>query len=174
MTSNLAAWPAFPGDVSKTVSVNTNAELQAITSCTFDTWVKFTAINTPAGNHGVVGKWAQLGGIYITGSGWLYAYDPNAATGRAIVGGTSAGVWYHLSMSCTNGAPGSCTMHVNGQATTPVEWTAGGTLTWPLLVGSMPGFWPLNGLVDEARLYSRALSLDEVKRNYYAGLGRHS
>ena len=172
MTSTLPAWPAFAGDLSQGVAVNTNAELQAITSCTLDVWVKFTTLNTPAGNHAVIGKWAQLGGIYVTGAGVLNVYDPVGGA-RAIGPTVSTGVWYHFSMSCTNGAPGSCTLYINGQATTPVAWTAGGSLIHELRVGAFPGFWPLNGIADEARLYSRALSLDEVKRNYYAGLGRH-
>ena len=32
----------------------------------------------------------------------------------------------------------------------------------------------LNGLVDEVRIYNKALSADEVSKNYTNGLGKHS
>ena len=174
MVSNLAAWPLFPGAATKQAAVNTNAELQAITSCTIECWVKLAAITTPPGNHCFFGKWAQLGAAYITGSpaGKLHYNNP---VGGGVGGSQTLAIdtWYHIVVSATNGAPGSAVLYLNGTAVDTGTWTANTTLTWPLMAGQFPGFWPLNGSLDTARLYPYAMSQDEVLRNYRGGLARH-
>ena len=169
MTSTVTAWPTFPGNVAQYTSVANNAELQAISNCTLEVWVKYSAVG---GHQCIFGKWAHFGGITSTGTALTF-YDPGGTATRSTGFVLGNGTWYHIALCCTNGAPGSATAYVNGTAVVTAAWTKATTYTFGLIVGQFPGFWPLNGLVDEARLYSRALSLDEVKRNYYAGLGRH-
>ncbi|HOI59726.1 MAG TPA: prepilin-type N-terminal cleavage/methylation domain-containing protein [Candidatus Pacearchaeota archaeon] len=42
--------------------------------------------------------------------------------------------------------------------------------TQPLLIGGKTTIYPLNGLIDDVRVYSGALSSSQIKQNYVAGL----
>lgn len=168
--TSMTAWPTFPGNVAEYASVPNNAELQAINDCTLEAWVKYSAVG---GSQCIFGKWKTFGGITSTGTD-LRFYDPGGAANRPTGFVLGNGVWYHIALCCTNGAPGSATVYVNGVAVATDAWTKMTTdYSWPFIVGQFPGFWPLAGDVDSARLYDRALSDDEVVRNYQAGLAGH-
>ena len=167
--ATVTAWPTFPGNVAEFASVPNNAELQAVNDCTMEVWVKFSAVG---GYQCIFSKWAHLGGITSTGTDLTF-YDSGGGATRSTGFVLGNGTWYHIALCCTNGAPGSATAYVNGAAVVTAAWTKAANYTFGLIVGQFPGFWPLAGQVDTARLYDRALSADEVVRNYRAGLARH-
>lgn len=170
MVSSVASWPTFAGSAIEETFVANNAELEAITNCTLETWVKWGAIG---GSQLTIGKWKTFGGIYTSGT-TLYFYDPNGAAGRSTGETLANGNWYHLVLCCTNGAPGSATMYVNGSSVATAAWTKKtNDYQWPLQAGQFPGFWFLNGQLDTCRLYNRVLGADEILRNYHRGMARH-
>ena len=168
--TSMTAWPTFPGNLAEQAFVANNAEIQAVNDCTLEAWVKW---NNLGGSQLVFGKWRHLGGFYSLNV-FLYYYDPGTFTQINTGFALANANWYHIAISQTNGAPGSATVYVNGTAVFTGAWTLQTIdYSWPLIVGQFPGFWPLDADVDEARLYDRALSADEVVRNYRAGLARH-
>tara|TARA_R100001594_G_scaffold113748_1_gene148606 strand:+ start:672 stop:1160 length:489 start_codon:yes stop_codon:yes gene_type:complete len=154
--------------------VATNAELEAITNCTLEAWVKYSALG---GSQCTFAKWKTFGGITSSGTD-LRFYDPRgghiSGDSRSTGFVLSNGVWYHLVLCCTNGAPGSATMYVNGSSVATAEWTKRtNDYQWPLQAGQFPGFWFFHGQLDTCRLYNRVLGADEVLRNYHQGMARH-
>lgn len=87
---------------------------------------------------------------------------------------TEAGRWYHVAATF-NPSDGSAVFYVDGvqKTTSYVDVQAGGTLkdsTSSVYIGtrSTGSLW-LNGSIDEVRLYSRALSADEITSLYNQG-----
>ncbi len=79
--------------------------------------------------------------------------------------------WYHL----TGVFDGNRVMiYVNGKlsASTPTSGSGFLTTTSNLTI-STPGFGAFNGLIDEVRIYSRALSSAEIQKLYAEGLPYH-
>ncbi len=95
------------------------------------------------------------------------------STGAAAVSGTTypPGTWYHVA-GVVNRTEGTVRLYVNGRlegtnmwapATAPRDF---GTATWKLGVAA-PGAtsyrWAADGVVDDVRLYARALAANELK-----------
>jgi len=129
---------------------------------------------------GTVGEWAiqlaptagQLRVFISSGSG-----DP----GNNYVDTTNAGLttatWYHVTMvyDGSQAAANRVKVYVNG---TQTSTTVGGTIpttlyaagTNPVVIGNFPGlsrWWA--GAIDEAKIYDRALTQNEIKAEYNAG-----
>ena len=88
------------------------------------------------------------------------------------------GAWYHLAIVWTPNSPvdskGNLNGYVDGElyaTRTPDSYPAAGNL----IVGDGPasGGNHYNGKIDTVRVYSRALSADEILRDYYAGQPAH-
>jgi hypothetical protein len=81
-----------------------------------------------------------------------------------------AGKWYHLA-GVVDRKAGSTKLYVNGELKNSADWEAGkaardpGKQPWRVGIGS-PGAerwaWPAKGLIDDVRLYNKALSEAEV------------
>lgn len=149
-------------------SVADNSSLDTTDAVSVSTWVKFNSIS---GNQTIMAKWQvgvhqqwvlQLNSGHIswwTGDGWSGANELASTTA------ISSGTWYHLVATATSG---SKKLYINGNL--DVSNTAGamGVATGtPLTVGSKQSdtgtyFEYLNGQIDDARLYTRALSDTEA------------
>tara|TARA_R110000824_G_scaffold151833_2_gene322869 strand:+ start:759 stop:1397 length:639 start_codon:yes stop_codon:yes gene_type:complete len=80
--------------------------------------------------------------------------------------------WFHLVLVWTPGAPASLASYINGALHVTVAPGDYGAVGQPLLIGSgTAGFY--NGKIDTVRVYSRALSNDEILRDYNAGKVAH-
>jgi hypothetical protein len=166
--STVAAWPLFPGDVAQFGVIPKNAELDALTSCTFEAWVKLVANNFSS----PINRWTHTGGIIIKNTGEPGYFDNSR--GAQIYGATpmALGSWAHIAVTLDNAAS-TGTIYLNGAVDGSGLWNVHTGLSFDLYVGQFPGFWPVNGEINEARLYDRVLSADEVARNYQAGRARH-
>lgn len=166
--STVAAWPLFPGNVAQFGVVPKNAELDALTSCTFESWVKLAA----NGFSSPVNRWTHLGGLILGNTG-LPGYFDNSR-GAQIYGATplALGSWAHVAVTLDDTAS-TGTIYLNGVADGSGLWNVDTGLTFDVYVGQLPGFWAVNGDINEVRLYDRPLSADEVARNYQAGRARH-
>ena len=81
--------------------------------------------------------------------------------------------WYHFCGTLTSASGGTGILYQNG-----VNIASGGSLgtgvsTYALRIGSDASGRFLNGYIDEARVYNRALSPSEVMEIYTAGLAGH-
>lgn len=77
--------------------------------------------------------------------------------------------WHHVVMTMTSGAANGTKLYIDGalkQTCAATVANQSGTLT----VGSLGAAYYLNGTVDEAKVFNRVLSTDEVKAEYDAGV----
>ena len=83
-----------------------------------------------------------------------------------------AGNWYHLA-GIWDGA--DLKLYINGEFNNrhpvPIPNPTG---VGPLTMGGPPGWWGVffDGLIDEVRIYNRALTPEEIKEHYEAGKAR--
>lgn len=168
MTSTVVGWPNFPGDVAQFATVAPNAELDALTSCTFEAWVKLVA----NGFSSPVNRWTHLGALLLANTG-VPGYFDNSR-GVQVYGATALtlGTWAHIAVSLDNAAS-TGTIYLNGAVDGSGLWNVDTGLTFGVYVGQLPGFWAVNGDIDMARLYNRALSADEILHNYKSGIVGH-
>jgi hypothetical protein len=109
-------------------------------------------------------------------------YKSNGAAWDYIVSNSvlQKNAWYHLSATWdgTTGANGY-KIYINGQLDKQQAATQGTMLTntLPLTFGNygpLPsGPYALNGSIDEARIWNRALSASEVQQQYYSNLNKY-
>lgn len=108
------------------------------------------------------------------GAGCLFVNIPDTARRDLYFasppGLVKAGVWQHVALTYDKGN-GVARIFLNG---TQVEGRALGTYTprtsgLPFQLGYRSSYGPYQGLLDEAALYDRALSPDEIKAIYDAG-----
>ena len=80
--------------------------------------------------------------------------------------------WHHIVKVCSTT---SIISYLNGSIvhTKSGTWTANTSKTSNILIGARNGVNDFDGLIDDARIYNRALSSDEVEQNHKAGLNKH-
>ena len=104
-----------------------------------------------------------------TGSSDYFRYASDGTSGGLATGTTnfSTGVWYHLVGTHTGS---TVTLYVNGIAEAATAYSNWSISTQPLTFGkwypNYDGFY-LDGLLDDVRLYRRALGANEVAAIYY-------
>lgn len=147
-------------------------------SVTIEAWVKFFATNgirivlvKPLGNNTTFDSY----GLALQDGAVLAAICDNGGFGPFLTGpaNTVPGQWYHLAYTFDDSSKQQV-LYVNG---VPVaSGTANKTISYdthPLLLGADVENGTLsffhNGLIDEASLYNRALTSDEVATIYNAG-----
>ena len=112
---------------------------------TFDLKVEATMV------HGDIGD----------GSAWLStALDINAAHGGVV----SLGDWHHVAYAI-DAAAGTADLYLNGVLSATVTFTGTPLMMKPdqvLRIGNCSGTEYMNGMIDEVRIYNRALSAAEV------------
>jgi chitodextrinase len=120
--------------------------------------------------------------IYIQSTGILHAGGYNNGYCSSLV---SSGVvndnnWHFAVLTISNSAPQTQSLYLDEQFISSNEGTmsgVGGTNYWKIGTGYTAGCWPngngglyyFNGLIDDVRLYNRALSAGEVQALYNAG-----
>jgi hypothetical protein len=85
----------------------------------------------------------------------------------------SIGVWHHLAMTWNGIAGGRLNAYIDGTLAGYVPQTrkANSGIADDLLIGRSSGYY-FNGLIDEARIYNRALTAAEIQQHYAGGLER--
>jgi hypothetical protein len=166
------------------VEVASSTSLSLTSAVTLSVWINQDTLQ--AGNKEILFKGADAAntgsrcnyGLRATGSGKLQFIFRNAAdtmwvyyqTPSAVI---TAGTWYHVAAVHTFGSGANTKLYVNGVSQTG-SWLYGTgneppmTAAKPLWLGSVQNagvninFW--NGLLDDARVYNRALTLSEISQ----------
>lgn len=166
------------------VSSTSNSSLTPPNSITVEAWANptdFSVVNAGivskrdddgAFNHSWGGMWVEAttgkvwGRIYEADNGQATFNVANALSNAAL----PAGQWSHVVIVANaSSSPKSVNLYVNGERAYP-SLTYDGTLrsgTYPMFIGKQLGGY-FKGLIDEARIYNRALSETEIKGSYNA------
>jgi len=126
---------------------------------TLAAWVNLTT--RPGHWSGIVTKGREVGnwyGIWVNdGNAWVFGHGGNNQVGSAVV----AGVWTHVVMLYDNGTK---RIYLNGKLDNETTSSQNGDNTGDLWFGAAKGvteFAPAR--IDDIRIYSRALSAQEIK-----------
>ncbi|MDO8443190.1 MAG: DUF2341 domain-containing protein, partial [bacterium] len=145
-----------------------------------DLWVKLTSVGI---NHYILGQYtAAFRGLYLsvnTSNQITFNAGDNGASWPIDITGTtglSVNTWYHVAI-VRSGA--TATLYLNG-VSNGSDTSAGdaiGNHTSALYLGTAawtPGTagYGLTGLIDEARIYNRSLSISEISDHYNATKAR--
>ena len=179
-------WPNFDGVSWVTLDASIPNKLNFAGAYTIQTWAQQSPDVPVQGNERIISR-DPNGGIrsylimnsdnngQVTYYSWDGATANNAQTGAA----PAMGVWYHFA-AVNEGPGGDLIIYRNGlvsgtgvgkggvpnyDATTPVEFGR-------IQSGSPDDYW--TGQIDTGRFYNRALSADEILRDYNAGISAHS
>jgi hypothetical protein len=155
------------------ISIPDANSLDFTTTMTLSTWVKFDDLT---GYHSLFERW---GDVANGNSVWLFTDSTSLyirlGTAYGFYGPFSTGTWYHLTAVYDGSQTGDANrlkLYVNGSAVT-LSYTGAAVAASlvssadPLYLGAHQGSSLfLNGIMDEARAYNRALSATEVNTLY--------
>ncbi len=175
------------------VEIPGNATLQKLQEGSYTISAWFKPADKPPGkdkdnkaSYGIVNKPGFHEGIRYTNEKkfmvehWLTGADnkhfqTNAATWNEAF---EPGSWYHV-VSVVDAAARTITLHINGKSKgTSKPWDAGakardfGSVPWRIghaYPGAKEYGWPAKAVIDDVRLYNRALGAQEVQVLYGAG-----
>jgi len=153
------------------VSVENNATLNPGAAISVEAWVKMNANDNYAEivrkepcyfmRKTSIGEGNNFNFFICTGGGW----EPRAASSLIPDSGPNA-PWYHIVGTYDSSIGGNNNkLYIDGAVdgssakTGPIDSSAN-----PLRIGGLGAIW--NGVMDEVRMYSRALPLDEIKAGY--------
>jgi hypothetical protein len=148
------------------VEVPHNNSLNPVKELTLAVWVKLA---NPGDDQKVVGMGTTSAG-YVLGVGgntlYPYFWDSTGAGYGFQAGSISANTWTHLAVTWQTG--GQMIGYVNGTEVHRIAASANpiGSTTMPLRIGVAPwdpAQWAVHGLIDEVRVYNRALSAAEIQ-----------
>lgn len=170
--NNSPSW--VTGKIGKALTFNgsnqyvnaSNGSSVQLSTGTVEAWVKAT---TPGSSYaGIVVK-QNAYSLYLK-NGVLMTIDPNGAVDRSTGVSVADGAWHHVVMTFQSGVANGTVLYVDGQSKLTTTMTVSNQSS-PLVMGATsttPGD-PLNGTIDEVKVYSRALSSTEVANAYTAG-----
>lgn len=152
---------AFDGTSNAEIDLGNDSSLQ-LSTFTFETWIK----RSVTGTQDILYSWGSGGpAVYINSGGTLAVgrvgyWEQNSS-------GTIADTnWHHVAV--TYNAP-YINFYIDGQLNSTASYatpgfTFGTTASLGVVSDSNTG--PINGYLDEARLYNRVLSADEILASY--------
>lgn len=124
-------------------------------------------------NYGILIKAGWHNGIYFA-NGNRFAFDHQLDDGTSVsllsTNTFSPGDFYHVA-GVVDRSAGTTSLYVNGELEDTLSFTPGaaareyGTMTWKLGIaysGASSWGWPADGVIDDARIYDRALTAAEI------------
>lgn len=174
------------------VSAGNSSSANITDAVTVEAWINTTAFGTNQ-YRGIAGR---LAGDRVDGCGFQYGLSSQWVGGDKIefwankegksdcnganyvVSDTiSLGRWYHI-VGTYDSATGDQKIYLNGVLSAASNKGAGTKIksfpNQPLEIGRNPqGYWYFNGLLDEVRIYEKALSSTEIRKHYVEGLEQH-
>lgn len=186
--SNLAV--RMPGAEGNRVRIPWNEAWNSETAISVEFWAKpgqTNALQCPAASVEFIADPAQRNGwlfyqgdtTLAGGNGWLFRYYNNstltAVSGAAVTMDLSTDEWYHV-VGVYDGT--NIKIYVNGveRATTVFTSTPRGNsnpdipLTFGARADGASGYWNYNGSIDEAAVYTTALTPGRILAHYEAGI----
>ncbi len=144
--------------------VDTGYKVQAGARSVFF-WIKYNTTSSPSGymltGTQEVGAYSYLG---ITNTGQGYSYVANGSGGGVYNYFFSAGQWYFIGF--TADGINNIRLYVNGTQIDTKSYTGDNSAVTNFLIGRLTAGYYLNGLIDDVRIYNRALSAAEVSAIY--------
>jgi hypothetical protein len=172
---------SFDG-VSALANITNSASINLASAFTISAWVYPVDITYEMIFSKWIGGYTGGGYILMLSGGDVGMYKSNGAAWDGIWSNTilQKNVWYHIAATWdgTTGANGY-RIYINGQLDKQQAATQGSILTntQPLTLGNygpLPtATYALNGTIDEARIWNRALSASEVQQQYYSNLYKY-
>ena len=162
----------FNGTDTEVVTALEAPLLPSTSTWTLQAWVTRSAatgmdlFTTRSGNNGWTLRDSPAGGDVEFTS---FPFSANLGVLPAMTGGD----WFHIALVWVPGSPATLAGYVNGAlnaTVTPSNYAAAGQ---GLIIGNGLG-GHYNGKIDTVRAYSRALSADEILRDYNAGKPAHT
>lgn len=178
-------WPEFDGvgDYGHTGALDSKPITETFTDYTLEAWIKPDTI-APGDRIVFMTATTQQDAISLlmdNGSDQVWARVRNSTnTAHVNVYGAtsiSTGAWHHIVMSADSAA-GTCKLYLDndldgsGAYTAPIAVDKGCFIGTAYYGGALAQVF--DGLCDSVRIYNKALSADEVARNYYAGKAVHT
>ncbi|MDD5518382.1 MAG: LamG domain-containing protein, partial [Candidatus Omnitrophica bacterium] len=173
-TGKLGSALSFDG-VDDFVTMGTPTSLQLTSELTYEAWVKYNSFSANYNPVVISNYWRPVLWRYNTGGGvFRFTVDEGAggswnATGSTVV---QLNTWYHV-VGTFSVNEGKLKVYVNGVLEGETDKTAAINLAGsPFTIGTNYGSGQqdfANGTIDEARVYSRALSAAEIRYHYNRG-----
>ena len=170
-----AAWPVFDG--AAFVDVGQPAKLNFAGAFSIGFWVKQDPTAPGPTWERVIARPGAYLGNEVDSDGKIagFLYRTVGGTSSATTGPNAVNNWYYVTY-VNEGTGNDLVMYVNG-AEGKRTVGGGGIMTAAavdLYLGNQPSLVSgFQGLLDTVRFYSRALSPDEILRDYYAGQPAH-
>jgi hypothetical protein len=170
---NMATATAFTrGVIGQAISLNgtTNAitlgtpASLTLTTGTESAWIKTK--NAGVSYRGIVTKSGAYG-MYLTGN-IFSTYDNGAVSLRSTGVNLADGTWHFVAMSFQSGVTNGTILYIDGEPSLTTTITNTGNNTVRIGLGQGAGQY-FNGAIDDARIYNRILSPDEIKQLYQMG-----
>jgi len=171
----------FNGTTNGYVDCGDNPKMKGMPELTVEAWVKG---NTYKPYAGILSKW-----LYNSQNHYLFGYFQDGSStklgtfsfyvSQQLENGASDGIqslasldlntWYHIAGVFKGGQ--YLKLYVNGglntnKSTTVSQIAAGNLPTW---IGQY-ACYPFDGLIDEVKVHTKALSAEEIRREYLAGI----
>lgn len=157
--------------VDDAVFIPTNETIALSEKFTYEAWSNHSVND---GNAGIISKgtWNGFAALEMGGGGQFKIRINGGGNSQGFWGDFSPGKWYHLVMTVDGRGPDKFLLYVNGKVQEPTLDSTGQTgdlSTAP--EGMWFGFEERNvifytGMIDEPRIYNRALTPEEVVLNY--------
>jgi len=121
--------------------------------------------------YGFVSSWGDGRDVWFA----MHPEGVPSSCGNWVTANTALSLnnWYHV-VGTYDSITGRQKIYINGSLRNTRTWTVGTRIRvstgTPLEIGrNQHSFWSFNGLIDEVRIYNRALSASEVRANFNAG-----
>jgi hypothetical protein len=173
------AWPTFDGG--GWVDIGQPPKLDFAGAFSISFWSKQDSAAAPAGWERVIARPGSYLGNEVdsTGAcaGFLYRNPGSGGGTQSVTTGANALDVWHFVTFVNEGTGSDLVMYVDG-AEAARSVGVGGVMTVAavdLYLGNQPsGVSGYQGVLDTARFYGRALSADEILRDYHAGAPAHT
>ncbi len=150
---------------SSNVNLNNPVSLQ-LSQGTVSAWIKTS--NAGTSYRGIVGKNSAYG-MYLMGN-IFGVYDNGAALFRSTGVNLADNKWHHVSFSFDSGVTNGTLLYIDGALSLTTTLTnTNQTGTARVGMGQGGAGQTFTGSIDEARIYNRILSANEIKQLYLMG-----
>ena len=150
------------------ISVPYNASLKLNNTGSVSLWVK-PSVTSPSQTRNLI----TYGGLTYNNGYLLNQYDTslrvywmNGAAAITVNNAFTANTWSHIAFTQNNGSLFAYVNGVQAGASTTVLAIVNNYATY---IGGIPTNWRETGIIDDARVYGRALSANEIAQLYNMG-----